>query len=284
MYSQAQPGEIWATRIDVWVPSLRQRVPVGDIDLVLVVGGEHGSADGSEPDVRVVPLSPRAQLASSEDIVLLPNQTGVGRPLLAEVWNSRPALSRNLVKYVARVDASAFARVIELERSLLQGQPSVGDGPEITDETDPRLVFQAEEAKRFEYLSGPVLDLLATIERERAVAARIPVHISGHSGFVGHVQPGVRVDFGNCVFLYGAARDFTLAERLSPFVGSLEEGGHDSAWRGSDPYFVRVLWHRYRGIHGEAFFESPQAAQALSFALSNDAHIGVVDLQAREFA
>lgn len=173
MSSMIVPGEIWLTCPDVWLPALGRRVHVGESDLVLVVEGTAGSRYVDEPDLRVVPLSRMVAMGAEHDVVLSAAETGLEFAVLAETWNARPVLARNLLSKASEITLPALQRVVRVHDTKYTGElsPDSGGAP-IEDESDQRIGFQRTEHERFEYLSVPVHGLLA--ERERAAGVEAP--------------------------------------------------------------------------------------------------------------
>lgn len=154
-------GEVWTTRPNVWVPSLRQWLQVGSQDFVLIVGEADGSLHSDEPDVRVLPLSTVTEYLTSDDVLIAPEESGLTVPLVAQTWNTRPALVRNLAKRIGALAKSALERVVDVHDARYGDTDSVhAAGLPIEDADDPRRVYQRAEAKRFAYLSDAVLSLL----------------------------------------------------------------------------------------------------------------------------
>lgn len=258
-----KPGEIWATRTDVWIPSIRARVAAGDSDLVLIAVDSSGSRDATELDVRVFPLSSRVDMASDEDVILREGETELSRPWMAETWNARPALVRNLHKRIAEVDDTVMQRVVAVHDSRYSGVLSeFAASTPIESEADPRFKFQETEISRVSYMSEPVFDLLSHADQApKVVNAQPPKHTVHYV-----CEYGARAE--HVVFMHRALKgDCFAAFRL------LEEGTDVQArqWTALVHGFVlRQVQASYRAIMARA--EIKQADMAPHYALQADFH------------
>lgn len=101
----------------------------------------------------VVPLSVEVRLATEWDLILDSDETPLGYPVIAELWNYGTLLRHQLVEHRGRVAAKAWQRVDALYALVLQGDQTEhgtpdGRGLAVRDDGDPRLLFQDEESER----------------------------------------------------------------------------------------------------------------------------------------
>jgi hypothetical protein len=211
--NKPMPGEVWMTRPKVWMPSIRARVAIGEAAFVLVVEGPDGSRFDDEPDVRVIPLLSRTDMATPDDVLLASNETGLPAPMLAATWNTQPALVRNLEARVSLLSGDTLARVVDVHDARYSNRKSeFAAGAPITSEDDPRFAYQEIEVDRWEYLHVPVGNLLT----HRAHAPRVAHAQEQAAVYASHNWPAAFIAH----FQICDSRIDSLADSVSPFIGA----------------------------------------------------------------
>jgi hypothetical protein len=129
---------------------------------VVVLAGPFAASRGS-PEYLVAPLYSGAEPGfawSSEDVLLNPNETGLGVQLYAAVWNARPVLEVDLLFRLGQLQDDATVAVRDAYWASLNERPlgkSPRLGPPVRSIRDPAAQFQAGELERWQPVSGRAL-------------------------------------------------------------------------------------------------------------------------------
>jgi hypothetical protein len=181
-------GQLWTTRPDPATDNDDSDEEV--VARLVVVLKEHEDTLGmGQTSVLVLPVSLDLPYQSDRDLLIPADESPSGYSFMIEAWNEVTMLRAQLSRFVGTLPLQ-HARVL---RDLYQAQRQVdlaGDreviaqagtelakyvGPAVTDERDPRIEFQEDEAEACEYLRRPLLQMLSRqIESEETVYEAAP--------------------------------------------------------------------------------------------------------------
>ncbi|SRR6266516_3880825 len=129
---------------------------------VVILAGPFAVSRGS-PEYLVAPLysgSESGFVWTSEDVALTTEDTGLGISLYAALWNARPILEGDLVFRLGQLQDEATIAVRDAYWASLNERPlgkSARLGRRIRSSSDPAAIFQADELRRWQELSGRAL-------------------------------------------------------------------------------------------------------------------------------
>ncbi len=107
-------------------------------------------------------------MAGPDDVVLSAEDSGLPRPRIAELWNMRPVLVRNLAVRHSALSQTGLRKLVSVHDARFSEVAIDPDwvGEELQGEEDPRYGFRRREIDRFAFLSEPVDALLASLRAQ----------------------------------------------------------------------------------------------------------------------
>lgn len=143
---------------------VRLKTPLGDeysairIEHVIILQQPSPPFDAARPELRIAPIAPDPQYASSLDVMLRADEAQLPRDVAAEIWNQRAILVEDVDAIVARVASPMVDVIFNVHNSML-GLEDFNPrfltyvGKPITSEDDVRMTYQIRRAELAEGLS-----------------------------------------------------------------------------------------------------------------------------------